>query len=120
MLLVAKVAAKGAYGVFGIIIGVTLGLAFAHWIYLTVWRAWQYMRRELANPLPFIPAAAAQANAYFVPGLPNYQQQVPMYGVGRAFPSASRYQSSVYNKTIQEVCRRVAGKILRGNLGKIK
>ena len=48
LLLVAKVAALGAYGpygVFGIIIGVTLGLAFAHWIYLTVWRAWQSMRR---------------------------------------------------------------------------
>ena len=76
------------------------------------------MRRELVNPL--MPAAATQAKVYFVPGVTNYQQQVTMYGVGGAFPSASRYQSSVYNKTIQEVCRRVAGKILGGNLGEIK
>ena len=120
LLLVAKVAALGAVIVFCIIIGVTLGLVIAHWIYLTVWRAWQFMRRELANPLPLIPAATARANTYFVPGLLTYQQQVPWYGVGGAFPSAPGYQSSVYNKEIQEVCRRVAEKILRGNLGEVK
>ena len=121
MLLAAAVAAKGSLVVFLIIILTTFLLAFNHWFYLIVLRAWEYMRRELVNPL--MPAAAAQAKVYFVPNQPPpYQQQVTMYGVGGAFPSSPppRYQSSVYNKTIQEVCRRVAGKILRGNFGKIK
>ena len=120
MLLAAAVAAKGSLVVFLIIILTTFLLAFNHWFYLIVLRAWEYMRRELVNPL--MPAAATQAKVYFVPGVTNYQQQVTMYGVGGAFPSSPppRYQSSVYNKTIQEVCRRVAGKILGGNLGEIK
>ena len=120
MLLAAAVAALGAGLVFLIAIATTLGLVLGHWIYLIVWRAREYMRRELANPLPLMPTAATQANAYFVPGLLTYQQQVPWYGVGGAFPSAPGYQSSVYNKEIQEVCRRVAEKILRGNLGEVK
>ena len=97
-------AGLGAIVVFLITIATTLALAFAHWIYLIVWRAREYMRRELANPLPLMPTAAAQANSYFVPGQSTYQQQVPMYGVGGALLSAPGYQSSVYNKTIQEVC----------------
>ena len=113
-------AALGAGLVFLIAIATTLGLVLGHWIYLIVWRAREYMRRELANPLPLMPTAATQANAYFVPGQSTYQQQVPMYGVGGALLSAPGYQSSVYNKTVQEVCKVVAGKILRGNLGEVK
>ena len=105
LLLAAVVAGLGAIVVFFITIGVTLALVLAHWIYLIILRAREYMLRKLANPLPFMPAAAAQANVYYVPDQPPpYQPQVPMYGVGGAFPSAPGYQSSVYNKTIQEVC----------------
>ena len=69
----------GAYGVFLNIILATLLLAFAHWTYLIVLRAWEYMRREMANPIPLIPAAATQAKVYFVPDQPPpYQQQVPV------------------------------------------
>ena len=102
--LVALAAKLGSVVLFFIIILTTFVLAFAHWIYLIVLRAWEYMRRELVNPL--MPAAAAQAKVYFVPGLPNYQQQLPMYGVGRALPldPLPGYQSSV---KIQEVCRGV-------------
>ena len=100
--LVALAAKLGSVVLFFIIILTTFVLAFAHWIYLIVLRAWEYMRRELANQLPRMPAA----NVYFVPGLPNYQQQLPMYGVGRALPldPLPGYQSSV---KIQEVCRGV-------------
>ena len=107
LLLAAAVAALGAGLVFLIAIATTLGLVLGHWIYLIVWRAWDYMRHKLVDPLPLMPAAAAQANVYFVPGIPNYQQQIPMYGVGGAFLSVPGYQSSVYNKTVQEVCRGV-------------
>ena len=113
LLLVSKVAALGSVVFFLIIILTAFVLAFVHWIYLIVLRAWEYMRRELVNPLPVMPAA----NVYSVPDQPPpYQQQVPMYGVGEAFPLTPppRYQSSV---KLQEVCRRVAGKSLNGALG---
>ena len=115
LLLVSEVAALGSVVFFLIIILTAFVLAFAHWIYLIVLRAWEYMRYKLANLLPVMPAA----NVYSVPDQPPpYQQQVPMYGVGEAFPfplaPPPRYQSSV---KIQEVCRRLAGKRLSSALG---
>ena len=50
-----------------------------------VWRARKFMLRQLANP---IPAAATRENVYYVPAAPQCQHQVPMYGIGGAFPSA--------------------------------
>ena len=112
-------AGLGAIVVFFITIATTLGLVLGNWIWVIVLRAREYMICKLANPL--MPAAAAQANVYYVPDQPPpYQPQVPMYGVGGALLSAPGYQSSVYNKTVQEVCKVVAGKILRGNLGEVK
>ena len=45
-----------------ILIVTTISLAFFQWIYVVVWRAWQFRRRELANQLPTIATKEVQTD----------------------------------------------------------
>ena len=38
-----------------ILIAATLTLVFLHWLFGVIWRAFDFMRREVTNPVPLIP-----------------------------------------------------------------
>ena len=45
-----------------ILVVTTISLAFFQWIYMVVWRAWQFRRRELTNQLPTLATKKVQTD----------------------------------------------------------